>query len=136
VERVCPAPRLATLQQARLFAPHGELLLWRDGEGCWEARLIRDARNDEATEWLEAFDEPQLLWGTHGEPLPHGFTFLQDGGQGLRHAVPLSLQLDTRSRDLPAPLLAHPCLLVRHYLTRDGFARVVASRLVNLQTVN
>src|SRR5947199_5744016 len=51
---VCPELRTVTLQQARLFGPAAELLLWRDGGGRWQARLIRDCAADEAT-WAEGF---------------------------------------------------------------------------------
>jgi CRISPR-associated protein (TIGR03984 family) len=131
-EAACPALRAATLQQARLFAPHAEMLLWRDGDNAWHARLIRDLPSDESTAaaaWHDAFDEPQLLWGTHGRHLPGGFTLLADGAQGLRHAVPMALPLGLGGAATP------PRLVVRHYLNTDGFARVVASRLVGLLTV-
>jgi CRISPR-associated protein (TIGR03984 family) len=126
-KKVCPPLRLETLQQARLFAVHGELLLWRDGDNAWHARLIRDAQNGESTEWNEAFDEPQLLWGTHGRHLSSDFTLLEDGAQGLRHAVPRKLPLDASRETIP------PRLIVRHYTNKDGFTRIVASRLVDLK---
>jgi CRISPR-associated protein (TIGR03984 family) len=129
---VCPPLRIETLQQARLFAPHAELLLWREGsnEETWHAGLIRDAQNsDESAKarWTDAFDEAQMLWGTHGESLSDDFTLLRDGSQGLRHAVPLPLQLAADGKPNP------PRLVVRHYICREGLARVVASRLVNLK---
>src|SRR5262245_56060312 len=40
--RYCPPLRGELLQQARLFARSGELLLWRDGDNQWQARLIED----------------------------------------------------------------------------------------------
>ena len=40
--QVSPPLRALTLQQARLFGPDAELLVWRDGEGNWQARLLRD----------------------------------------------------------------------------------------------
>lgn len=129
---VCLPLRIETLQQARLFAPHAELLLWRDGnkQETWHAGLIRDAQNsDEAANalWTDAFDEAQMLWGTHGDRLPDDFTLLRDGSQGLRHAVPLSLRLDADGKTDP------PRLIVRHYLNGEGLARIVASRLVELK---
>lgn len=129
-EKVCAALRKETLQQARLFAQGAELVLWRDGRNVWQARLIKDA-NDTALEqatWVHHFDEPQLLWGTHGRHLKHDFTLLRDGDQGLRHAVPMTLPLGDGGKTEP------PRLLVRHYLNKEGFARVVASRLVDLKT--
>lgn len=121
-ERYCPPLRTVTLQQARLFAPHAEVMLWRNDENAWQARLIRDARDTEKADWEECFDESQWLWGTYAHPLGHGFSLLEHGEQGLRHAVPCSLSGD----------IAPPRLLVRHYLTPQGLAQVDASRLCNL----
>lgn len=126
-KKVCSPLRIETLQQARLFAEHGELLLWCDGDNVWHARLIRDARTGESTEWDEAFDEPQLLWGTHGKHLSSDFTLLEDGAQGLRHTVPRKIPLDANREATP------PRLFVRHYINKDGFTRIVASRLVDLK---
>jgi len=126
-QSVSPPLRSPTLQQARLFADHAEMLLWRDGDNAWRARLIRDAQNGEDTEWDEAFDEPQRLWGTHGSLLAHDFTLLRDGAQGLRHAVPCRLKLSDDEEVEP------PRLIVRHYVNKRGFVRVVASRLVGLE---
>lgn len=126
---VSPPLRPETLQQARLFAPHAELLLWRVSETEWQARLIQDVDASTTTpHFHDAFDEPQILWGTHAQPLSDGFTLMSDGLQGLRHAPPveLSATFDERSR----PLRLH----VRHYLAEDanGFTRIVASRLIDL----
>jgi CRISPR-associated protein (TIGR03984 family) len=123
--------RLETLQQACLFAAHAELLLWRDGDNRWQARVIQDipripADADTEAVWEHCFDQPQLLWGDHGVHLAHDFTLLSDGAQGLRHAVPFKLSL--QSSNTTKPLF----LQVRHYLSRTGFARVVASRLWGL----
>jgi CRISPR-associated protein (TIGR03984 family) len=125
--RICPRLRIETLQQARLFATHAELLLWRDGDNACHARLIRDAKTGESTEWDEAFEEPQLLWGTHGKHLPSDFTLLEDGAQGLRHAVPQRLSLGANREATP------PRLFVRHYINKLGFTRIVASRLLDLK---
>lgn len=127
-ERVCPPLRPETLHQARLFGPPGELLLWRDGDNGWQARLIRDAAPGESTEWDEAQDEPQMLWGTRGEPIGNGFTLLTEGERGLRHALPMGLSADSKGA------VRVPKLIVRHYLNKEGFARIVASRLVGFET--
>ncbi len=37
-----PPLRAVTLQEARLFGPTAELLLWRGEQGGWQARVIRD----------------------------------------------------------------------------------------------
>lgn len=125
----CPELRVKTLQQARLFSNDAELLLWRDTDSAsgWQARVIRNAQNGDTIEWNEYYDEPQLLWGTHGRHLHHGFTLLWDGAQGLRHAVPVQLALRQQNEIDP------PRLFVRHYINKTGFARVVASRLLSLQ---
>lgn len=124
-----PLLRLETLLEARLFAPHGELLLWRDGENQWHARLIRDASQSETPHWHEAIDEPHILWGTHAKPLTDGFTLMTDGVQGLRHVVPIELKgkFEEESRPLR--------LWVRHYVAEDkkGFVRIVAGRLLELK---
>jgi CRISPR-associated protein (TIGR03984 family) len=123
-ENVCPKLRSITLQQARLFSKDAELLLWRDGDNVFHARLILDTKASETSNWRLAFDEPQLLWGTQGLALAHGFTLLEDGAQGLRHAVPL-----------PFDTIKYPVRLrVRHYLAQEDLARVVVSRLMTLET--
>jgi CRISPR-associated protein (TIGR03984 family) len=125
---VSPPLRTETLQQARLFAEHAELLLWRDGDNQWHARLIRDAVEGETPVFTDAIDEPQLLWGTHGEHRS-GFTMLRDGAQGLRHAVPMELPLGKNNETDPLRLW------VRHYLQEDqnGFTHIVVSRLLDLR---
>lgn len=126
---ISPPLRVETLQQARLFARDAELLLWRDGDNRWHARLIREARDGETPTFTEAIDEPQILWGTDSQPLANGFTLMSDGAQGLRHTVPLVVtgRFDEASRPLR--------LWVRHYLKDDesGFTRIVASRLFDLR---
>lgn len=125
---ISPPLRIETLQQARLFVTRAELLLWRDGNNQWHARLIRDAVEGETPVFTDAIDEPQLLWGTHGEHR-NGFTLLRDGAQGLRHAVPMELLLGKNNEADP------PRLWVRHYLQEDqnGFIRIVVSRLLDLR---
>ena len=127
--KVSPPIRAETLQQARLFAEHAELLLWRDGDNRWHARLIHNARDGEKPTFTDAIDEPQILWGTDPQPLANGFTLMSDGAQGLRHAIPLDVRgkFDESSRPLR--------LWVRHYVQDDesGFSRIVASRLFDLK---
>jgi len=121
---VCPPLRTATLQQARLFGAGGELLLWREGgaDRRLRARLIHDTERD--ADWQQSFDERQMLWGTGGRALDHGFFFWKHGAEGLRHALPFP---PDRSGDDD---LRPRRLVVRHYLSPEGPARVVASRLV------
>lgn len=128
----CPALRLATLQQARLFAPHAELLLWRADDGAWCARLLRDRADGaavaaDADAWDDAFDEPQLLWGDTASPLADDFTLLAQGRRGLRHVVPYIVTQNHKTGKIDPQTL-----LVRHYLTRGGPAQVAISRLVTL----
>ena len=128
-ENVWPPLRVETLQQARLFSKHAELLLWRDGDNVWHARLFRQPAEGEMPAFTEAIDEPQMVWGTHPRPLGDGgFTLMSDGAQGLRHAVPLAVTGAYNEQNRPLRLW------VRHYIGEDetGFARIVASRLVDL----
>jgi CRISPR-associated protein (TIGR03984 family) len=147
-----PPLRTETLQTARVFAPTGELLIWRDEAGQWVGRLIAEAKSGTKPEWTQAFDEYQILLGTNARPQDRGFTLMSEGSQGLFHVVPLKLEgkIDEQTRPLR--------LVVRHYLKVDnydftlegansvrperaapdtkiddyGFVRVNASRLVNL----
>lgn len=129
LQNVCPPLRAETLQQARLFSEEAELLLWRDGDNTWHARLIRQPVAGETAKFTAAIDEPQILWGTDPQPLDNGFTLMSDGAQGLRHAVPL--EVGGRFNEMTRPLR----LWVRHYLAEDdhGFTQIVASRLVDLR---
>ncbi len=126
---VSPPLRIETLQHARLFNTHGELLLWRDGDNRWHARVIRDAKEEEAPAWLEAIDESQILWGTDTRSLSNDFTLMSDGVQRLRHAVPLEVKGRFKEHNRPLRLG------IRHYIAEDedGFARIVASRLLYLR---
>ena len=127
-----PQPVSERLWSARLFNAQREILLWRDGDGAWQAREIADEVGEGEPAFVEWYDEPQLLWGDHGKhEVVNGVTFavLEEGAQGLRHAPPIALPFDANgslgSRN-------RACLLVRHYLAREDVARVVASRLVEL----
>ncbi len=124
-----PPLRAATLQMARIFAPAGEVLIWRDESGAWVGRLIAETALPDATaRWTTAFEEKHVLLGTKAEPQKRDFSLLSEGSQGLCHVVPLNLPkiIDEQRRPLR--------LVVRHYLTEDddGFIRVNASRLVDL----
>lgn len=128
-----PQLRGVTVQQLRLFGAEVELLLWHNGEGAWQARLIKDGGVGHAG-WR--FDEAQLQWGTDAEAEAGGFTLVADGQQGMRHAVPLrtaDIPFDPpqRSRDRWHPLR----LGVRHYLKKDeadGRLIITHSRLTGL----
>lgn len=136
---VTPELRLETLQQARLFGENAELLLWRDGDNQFHARLIEDTSDPTNATWLQCFDEPQLLWGTHGIPakveadneLNEKFTLIWEGSQGMHQIIPIKLEVDSDNKIVKSKA---PKLRVRHYLNKkaEGEARVVASRLAGI----
>jgi len=113
---ISPPLRAGTLQQARLFAPQAELLLWKDDTG-WRGRLLRDGAGENG----EYYDETHWLWGTPEGQSQDGFVMLREGKEGLRHAPPLP-----QGTRFPARLQ------VRHYLAYDpdGQAYIAYSRLV------
>ncbi len=114
--------RAETLQQARLFGPAGELLVWRTANG-FAARLIEDGPRPPANALP---DQINLLWGrdVRNAEARDGFVLLEEGQQGLRHAPPLT-----------PPLQRRPALVVRHYVEYDdqGQAYICLSRLVDLK---
>jgi CRISPR-associated protein (TIGR03984 family) len=129
--RHSPPLRVETLLTARVFAPVGELLIWRDEDGEWVARLIAEKQlADATTGWNSGFEEQQVLLGTKAEPLERGFTLMSEGAQGLFHAVPLELSLPSSGDERWHSLR----LKVHHYWQEDkhGFTCVHASRLVDL----
>lgn len=114
--------RTLTLQQARLFSPQGELLIWRGANNNeWCGRFLCDADGNKE----DLINECHHLWGTASEPpgSKDGFTLMRDGQQGLLHAPPISLKRDERAG-----------LQVRHYIDYDeqGQAYIALSRLVNV----
>lgn len=117
-----PPLRASTLQQARLFGPAGELLLWRDDNG-WSARFVADIPGNDD----DVIDEDQILWGNTVEATKDSFTLVREGSQGMHHAVPVVVTAEQ--------LKHHQLrLCVRHYITEneDGEASITLSRLVNL----
>lgn len=126
----CPEIRLITLQEARLFSEQVELLVWRDGDNNFHTRCIENADDENKADWRICYDESQLLWGTNGVPLdPDPFTLLWEGTQGLRHVLPMIVNLDDNGQ-----IQQSPRLFLRHYLNLEdeGMARVVASRLLKI----
>ena len=121
-----PELSLGTLQLARLFSAAGEVLLWRVDEG-WQARWVTDVKDGNGY-----YDESQMLWGTQLGAAKSGFTWVHEGRQGLRHAVPIELPagaFDANGDSRPGRLV------VRHYLRVDpctGLVRVALSRLVDV----
>ncbi len=116
--QVSPPLRAATLQQARLFGPNAELLLWKES-GAWRARLIQDGSGKN----VGYYNETYLLWGSEVEQYRDSFALLCQGREGLRHALPL-----------PPDVRLHVRLRVRHYLDydSDGQAYIAYSRLVGI----
>lgn len=118
-----PKLRLKTLQRCRIFSKAGEVLLWRS-QNNWKHRFIGNLNCD-------CISEEQMLWGTHKVEEKDGFTLVEDGSEGLRHAVPLiNIPFSSDRTKLDRPLR----LNVRHYINydKDGVARIYLSRLVYL----
>jgi CRISPR-associated protein (TIGR03984 family) len=129
--RTLPLLRPDTLQQARLFGPRAEMLVWRDP--AWHARLIEDT--DGPGTGL-SYDEAQWLWGDHAlEECPR-FTLVGEGHEGMCHAVPLARE------EIPFEPAEngswHPLRLgVRQYLQqgKDGMWVVAQGRLTGIWAV-
>lgn len=129
-----PCLRLSSLQQCRIFGEAGEVLLWNDN-GVWRSRLILQSNVSEliAREQIGLIPESQLLWGTQGKQNGN-FTLLSDGSQGLKHAVPITVEESYFRKDKKE--LYRPVRLeVHHYFCydSDGVARIFLSRLVSLK---
>ncbi len=129
---VASSPALCTdlLWDARLFNAMREVFVWRDGDGVWHAREIKEGVAG-TPDYIEWYDETQLLWGDRSQQVMKdaiNFTVLSEGAQGLRHALPLEA-LNITARPGGKTRIA---LQVRHYLAQDDVARVVASRLFGL----
>lgn len=109
-----------TLQEVRLFGEKGELYLWKTEDG-FSARSIQLTSAGQSTSWTYQHDEGYYLWGTEGEDIGNGFTYLKEGAQGMRHAVPFKTNNPKNLK-----------LIVRHFLIQEDFEplRVVTSRLV------
>jgi CRISPR-associated protein (TIGR03984 family) len=122
-----PYPQLVAsmLQTLHVFGVDEELFLWRGEDGRLCGRVFQE--NSFPSDDVE--DETQILWGNLAQPRGDVFSELQDGRQGLIHAVPLTIHKDG-GKDRPAQLI------VRHYIVRDpatGLALKWFSRLVTLQ---
>lgn len=112
-----PAIRLQTLQQARLFGPQTEVLIWRDGAG-WRARAIVEVEGEGEGRESECLSESYLLWGGPPGDASGDFLPLLEAGHGFQHAPPAEIARAGR-------------VAVRHYVDFDsnGCARIAASRL-------
>ena len=113
--------RTDTLLQVRMFDADGELFLWKTAEGI-TYRLILDEDADHPS----LPDDFYWLWGT-GLLTDQGFTLMNEGQQGLRHAPPVGDVKDNQRLGLQ----------VRHYIEEadDGWQRIKMSRLVGLKLV-
>jgi len=121
-----PALDAKNLQDAYLFGERAEVRVWRDGKD-FKAAHTEDAGFDPQT----MLDERCLLWGDYVVPMDvgQGFSLLEHGRQGLRHAVPVAL---TPKMKLETPLR----LVVRRYFVYEknhGQARLAVARLVRLE---
>lgn len=120
-DKVNVALRALTLQQARLFAPPGELLVWRTDKNTFAARLISDGPDEPE----ESFTETHWLWGEGEKSNPH-FTLMCEGREGLYHAPPVEHAEGGRIG-----------LVVHHYIEYDeiGQAFISCSRLLDFKKV-
>lgn len=118
--------RAITLQQARLFGPAGELMVWRGEGGRWRGRVLTDNPDGRG----DRIEETHWLWGTSTHPPgpQDGFTLMRDGQQGLEHAVPIPLPDPEQNGRRVA-------LKVCHYFAYDNHeqAYIALSRLVNIE---
>lgn len=122
--KISPKFRCKTLQQIRLFNKKCELHIWRK-EGKFEGCLINDTGKE------MAFCEDYIMSGTKSEEIKDGFTLLSDGVQGLRHAVPLEVNIEDCDDDhLTRPMR----LKVKNYISydEDGQAYISAGRMVDV----
>jgi CRISPR-associated protein (TIGR03984 family) len=145
----------SNLQQARLFGPTGELLLWPSAPALWRWRcysdtdtiaeatlegaaitahdialaqeLVNHTANADSTSAIYEYQEAfYLLWGTHAQNPVNGFRKLIEGGQGIEHMPPLTQAPSETQRAK---------LRVRHYIAPNpdaGLLEVIDSRLVAL----
>lgn len=119
-----------SLLELRIFCAEEEIYVWRD-DTQFRMRNIKD-NVPNPTKKYEAYDEPQILWGTKGKMPKNQTTFvgLEDGTQGLVHYVPLP-----ELGDFDAGNKRPVSLWLRHYVQKDGntgLVNVVMSRLFDL----
>ncbi|MFN3332427.1 MAG: CRISPR-associated protein Csx19 [Caldilinea sp.] len=117
---IAPAFAPEHVQQIRMFDEAGELLLWREGRG-WRGRWLFETPESETT------DVVHLLWGVEAESLQNSFMLLNEGAEGLRHALPAVKEHFNPAQERAA-------LHIRHHLDYDdsGQVYIKASRLVKL----
>jgi CRISPR-associated protein (TIGR03984 family) len=117
-----PTIQADTILQARIFGRPGEIFIWRTRLTFAQRRILDPEQP--ANEWCE---DCYWLWGT-GQISDKGFTLMNEGQQGFRHAPPKpGIKSNQRLG-----------LRVRHYLEEDkedGWLRIRTSRLVDLEIV-
>jgi CRISPR-associated protein (TIGR03984 family) len=128
-----------TLTELRLFTdargtsqPGGEIHAWRSTLGWQAVEAIDLAATDPPAakeEALSVIDTEQILFGTEIEHTAEGFSVVREG-QGLRHAVPMTLEDGQFGEGILRPLRLH----VREYISADaqGVCRITSSRLSGL----
>ncbi len=127
-----PALEFETLQRLYLFGEDAEIHVWKDG-GELKAARVEDGPDFEG----HSLEEHLLLWGSAiAQADKNGFTLMEDGAQGLRHAVPVEVKAEHVARQNAGDPLKRPLrLVVRKYLDYSettGEAYVRAARLVRL----
>jgi len=125
-EKVSPALRGTTLQQAFIFNDKEEIRLFRDELNQWQARQIAD-------EGEELIKESQILWGDRAYPIQNGFTHVFNARQqGLNHIVPLKVE----NSQLDPDEKGTQCIRLEvHHIVRyneEGEAYIEISRLAGL----
>lgn len=148
-DRILPdlvAPfRSETLEQVRIFDETTEWYLWKSDK-TWLLRQTHVHAGSSQDGSILAFGEYHVLWGTHAPWRDYGFTLVEDGMQGLRHLLPISLSAkfpssSRRERDTPPPKAKREtnrvCLRLRHFTTtaENGILSIARSCLVGLEEV-
>lgn len=121
------------LWELRLFGPNAQVHLWR-GDLGWAACRIDDGAGASP----DIIVERQVLWGDKVIDRRGAFTLLEDGSEGKRHGIPLSIPdaAFTPRKAGSQEIAPRPArLVVRHYLEYDSYgnARIARSRLAGLE---
>jgi CRISPR-associated protein (TIGR03984 family) len=122
-----PKLRSRTIQQCRIFATKGELLVWREAEHRYRGRLV----SEEAGAVYEQIPEAYVLYGSRvhtSQAVSGSFTRVFEPTSGIRQIVPKHV---TDSDFANGYRLT---LTVSHYLStdEDGQAGIYCSRLSDL----
>ena len=125
--QISPPLRRSTIQHLHIFNQNqGEIRLWRDKNTLRAVHIT-----DHPASNPDAMDESYILWGTRAVATKDGFTLVEEGLRGFRHAVPIQI-------DSPYFKNGHPLRLeVRHYLAYDetGSATIALTRLLTVKGV-